>query len=266
MRPRSLRRFRGAPLHLRRVRELRRNESHTPPHERRRLPRCAGLQAPTTGLKHRPRPWSHCALHTAARHNGGASHCGLWPQESAAVLGCSGVSCRRPPPQGPSALANTRRDAVRHAHSATRLGPGLSALAVATCVAPPRTVKPPVGDRKNPTRSTGPTALDPLRRRPPGLCLRPPGGARAATVVRLVCATAAGRCLVRLVCASAAGRCVQRQSSAWSVLRPPGGARAATQGWGPAEGGGTLPPQKADAYPPCRLAASVAGVKTEPGL
>ena len=178
MRPRSLRRFRGAPLHLRRVRELRKNGSHTPPHERRRLPRCAGLQAPTTGLKHRPRPWSHCALHTAARHNGGASHCGLWPQESAAVLGCSGVSCRRPPPQGPSALANTRRDAVRHAHSATRLGPGLSALAVATCVAPPRTVKPPVGDRKNSTRSTGQTALDPLRRRPPGLCL----GRRAVLV------------------------------------------------------------------------------------
>jgi len=62
------------------------NESiRTPPHERRRLPRCAGLQAPTTGLKHRPhwpdtlrdhiRRLSRCDQGTLRDHIRRPSHC-----------------------------------------------------------------------------------------------------------------------------------------------------------------------------------------------
>jgi hypothetical protein len=223
----------------------------TPPHERRRLPRCAGLQAPTTVLKHRPRPWSHCALHTAARRNGlrltlrplaagvGRRSRLLWSfvQETTPPRAlCPGQHTPRRRP------ARTFRDApwVRLVRLGRRDVRGATPDGEAAGRRP-----------KKLYALDGPDCPAPLRRRPPGLCLgrravlaqrqssawsvlRPPGGARAATVLGLSSAWSVLRppggaraaTVVRLVCASAAGRCSCSDTGEGTALRQRGGVRS----------------------------------------
>jgi len=230
------------------------NESmRTPPHERRRLPRCAGLQAPTTVLKHRPRPWSHCALHTAARRNGlrltlrplaaGAGRRSqlLWSfvQETTPPRAlCPGQHTPRRRP------ARTIRDApwVRLVRLGRRDVRGATPDGEAAGRRPKKLYALDGADCPGPTPPSSAWSVP-----------RPPGGARAATVVRLVCASAAGRrscsdsprTVVRLVCASAAGRC------SCSDSRPPGlcfGRRAVLvqrhRGGNRSRGGEYAPPPK----------------------